>query len=142
MELPVKARRNLDAYLPETEIVVKIPAGTEGRIVQELRAGIVIVQFNVPSLGGLRVNLNDLEMQDVFELIIKQMAGIQNTEITDKASTHKEVDKILIRALRTIADETSSPKVEKLIDEYQKAIRWIYSRKNKDKVAEEKEDEG
>jgi hypothetical protein len=137
MELPVIAKRNLDAFLPDTEIVVKIPAGTEGQIIRELRAGIVIVQFNVAGLGGLRVNLNDLEIQDELELVIGQMVAMQAVEITDKAEAHKDVDKILIRAIRVLADETAKQKAEKLISEYQKTIRWVYSRKHKENEAQE-----
>lgn len=132
MDIPVKARRNLDAFIPDTEIVVKIPMGMEGRIVQELRTGIVVVQFNIPSLGGLRVNLNDLEIEDEFDLIINQMAAMQGHEITDKATAHKDIDKILIRTIRMLADKANSEKVEKLIKEHEKAIRWLYSRKHKD----------
>jgi hypothetical protein len=133
MTIPVVARRNLDAYIPDTEIVVKIPAGTEGQLVHELRAGIAIVQFNVPSLGVLRVDLNDLEMQDQFELLINQMTAIKGGELTDKIAAYKDVDKILIRSMRMLADESTREKVEKLIDEYQKTVRWIDSQKDKKK---------
>jgi hypothetical protein len=133
MTIPVIARRNLDAFIPDTEIVVKIPAGTEGQLVHELRAGIAIVQFNVPSLGVLRVDLNDLEMQDKFELLINQMTAIKGGELADKIAAYKDVDKILIRAMRMLADESTNEKVEKLIDEYQKTVRWIDSLKDKKK---------
>jgi hypothetical protein len=134
VEIPVIARHNLDAFVPDTEIVVKIPAGTAGNIVHELRDGIGIVQFNVPNLGKLRVNLKDLEIQDQFNLVIEQMAAIQGKEISDRIASHKEIDKILIRALRLLADKETSDKVEQLIREYQKAMRWLDSRKNKDTI--------
>ena len=133
MTIPVTARRNLDAYIPDTEIVVKIPAGTQGQIIEDLRNEIVLVNFNVPGLSALRVALSDLEMQDKFELLINQMKAIHSSNIEDKIAAYKDVDKILIRALQMVADENSRDKVEKLIVEYQKAIRWVDSRKDKKK---------
>jgi hypothetical protein len=133
MTIPVTARRNLDAYIPDTEIVVKIPAGTAGQIIEDLRNEIVLVNFNVPGLSALRVALNDLEMQDKFELLIKQMAAIQGSAVEDKIAAYKDIDKLLIRALQMVADETTRDKVEMLIAEYQKAIRWVDSRKDKKK---------
>ena len=133
MTIPVTARRNLDAYIPDTEIVVKIPAGTQGQIIEDLRNEIVLVNFNVPGLSALRVALSDLEMQDRFELLINQMRAVQGSDVQDKAEAHKNVDKILIRAMQMLADESSRDKVEKLIAEYQKALRWVYSRKDKKK---------
>ena len=133
MTIPVTARRNLDAYIPDTEIVVKIPAGTQGQIVEDLRNEIVLVNFNVPGLSALRVALSDLEMQDRFELLINQMKAIHGSNIEDKVGAYKDIDKILIRALQMVADEDSRDKVEKLIAEYQKAIRWVDSRKDKKK---------
>ena len=133
MTIPVTARRNLDAYIPDTEIVVKIPAGTQGLIVEDLRNEIVLVNFNVPGLSALRVALSDLEMQDRFEVLINQMKAIHGSNIEDKVAAYKDVDKILIRALQMVADENSRDKVEKLIAEDQKAIRWVDSRKDKKK---------
>jgi hypothetical protein len=133
MTIPVTARRNLDAYIPDTEIVVKIPAGTQGQIVEDLRNEIVLVNFNVPGLSALRVALSDLEMQDRFELLINQMKAVQGSEIEDKIEAHKDIDKILIRAMQMLADESNRDKVEKLIAEYQKAIRWVDSRQDKKK---------
>src|SRR5215207_2843303 len=113
MTIPVTARRNLDAYIPDTEIVVKIPAGTQGLIVEDLRNEIVLVNFNVPGLSALRVALSDLEMQDKFELLIKQMTAIHGSNIEDKAEAHKDIEKILIRALQMVSDESNRDKVEK-----------------------------
>jgi hypothetical protein len=133
MTIPVTARRNLDAYIPDTEIIVKIPAGTQGLIVDDLRNEIVLVNFNVPGLSALRVALSDLDLQDKFELLIKQMKAVHGSDIEDKIAAYKDIDKILIRALQMVADEDSRDKVEKLIAEYQKAIRWVDSRKDKKK---------
>jgi hypothetical protein len=133
MTIPVTARRNLDAYIPDTEIIVKIPAGTQGLIVDDLRNEIVLVNFNVPGLSALRVALSDLDMQDKFELLINQMQAVHGSDIEDKIAAYKDVDKILIRALQMVADESNRDKVEKLIAEYQKAIRWVDSRKDKKK---------
>lgn len=107
MNAPVIAKHNLDAFIPDTEIVVKIPGGTEGQIVRELRNDIVLVQFNVPSLGPLRVALHDLSVQDTFDLLLSQMEAMQHTSITDKAEAHSEADKVLIRTLRVLADESN-----------------------------------
>ena len=131
MAVPVVALRELDAYIPDTEIIVKIPEGVEGHIMQELRNDVVLVQFNVPSLGVLRVSLHDLVVKDSFDILISEMKAMQRTTIADKGDAHKEVDKVLIRAIRFLAEDTNREKVEYLLDLYQKAIRLIYSRKDK-----------
>lgn len=136
MAVPVFARHNLDAYIPDTEIIVKIPSGTEGQITRELRNNVVLVQFNVPNLGALRVDVNDLEVLDEFDLLIEQMAAMQRTKVTDKVKSYKEMVKIFIRTMRVLSDDTNRDKVEALIAAYQKAVRRVDS--HKDKKADKK----
>jgi hypothetical protein len=130
----VVARQNLDAYIPDTEIIVKIPGGTAGHITSELRNNVVLVQFNVPSLGALRVNLSDLDVLDEWDLLIALMEAMQHNEVKDKVTAYKEIDKIFIRTIRGMADDSNRDKVEKLIAAYQKAVRWVDSHKEEKKL--------
>ena len=131
MAVSVVARHNLDAYIPDTEIIVKIPGGTAGHITRELRNNVVLVQFNVPNLGALRVNLTDLDVLDEWDLLIAQMEAMQHNEVKDKVTAYKDIDKIFIRTLRSLADDSNRDKVERLIASYQKAVRWVDSHKEK-----------
>ncbi|MDQ7026755.1 MAG: hypothetical protein Q9P44_14500 [Anaerolineae bacterium] len=137
MAVPVFARHNLDAYIPDTEIIVKIPRGTEGQITREMRNNVVLVQFNVPNLGVLRVDVNDLEVLDEFDLLIEQMEAMQRSQVTDKVKSYKAsgyfglMDKIFIRTMRVLSDDTNRDKVAKIISAYHKAVRWVDSYKEK-----------
>lgn len=133
MPIPVIARHNLDAYIPNTEIVVKIPAGKEGEIIEELRNDVVLVNFKIPGLSALRVAVNDLEVQDRFEIMINQMATLPTDKpTTDLVAAHREVAKIMVRVLRYLAEDSNREAVEQFIDKYNTALRWVYTMREKD----------
>ncbi len=121
MSIPVIAKNDLDGYILETTIVVKIPAGTEGHLVQEVRKDIVIVQFNVPSLAPLRVDKRDLLINDTLDSIISELDRILKIEPFVEKDVHRAADNALIRALETLTSDENEKQIRHLIHLFQKA---------------------
>jgi len=121
MATPVIAKTNLEGYILDTSIVVNIPQGTEGHLVQEVRNDIVIVQFNVPSLGPLRVNRRDLMFNDTLESIIAQAERMLKTEPFVESEVHRALDDALLRALDLIATADNKKQVNYLINLFKNA---------------------
>jgi|GEM_PF-5801346 len=119
MSVPVVAKNDLDGYILETTIVVKIPQGTEGLTVQEVRKDVVIVQFDVPSLGPLRVDRRDLLIADSLDVIVETMERILNTKPFIEKDAHRAADELLIRTLQTISTDENQEKVSQLIRLFQ-----------------------
>ena len=115
MPVPVVAKNDLDAYILETTIVVKIPRGTEGHLVQEVRNDIVIVQFDVPSLSPLRVSKRDLLMNDSIESVVAEMQRLLKIEPFIERDVHRAADKLLLRALETVCTEENEAHIQKMI---------------------------
>lgn len=115
MSISIIAKRNLDAYIPDTEIVVKIPQGTTGQIIQENRGNIVTVQFDVPSLGLLRANREDLTVEDSLESIIDDMRRLVNSKGIEK-TVHRKADELLLRAIEILAEEQENEQSNELIE--------------------------
>jgi len=115
MAIAIIARRNLDAYIPDTEIVVKIPEGTTGHIIHENRGNVVTVQFDVPSLGLLRVNRDDLTLEDSLEAIVDDMRRLLNSKGVEK-TVHRNADELLLRAIQILAEGQEDETANKLIE--------------------------
>ncbi len=115
MPVPVVAKNDLDAYILETTIVVKIPRGTEGHLVQEIRKDVVIVQFDVPSLAPLRVNKRDLIMSDSIDYIASELERIIKIEPFIERDVHRAADDLLLRALESISNEENEAQVQKIV---------------------------
>ena len=89
MPLPISAKNDLDGYILETTIAVKIPKGTEGELVQEIRNDLVIVQFDIPSLPVLRVSKKDLLMEDSIDAVVSEMQRILNIKPFIERDVHR-----------------------------------------------------
>ena len=120
MPLPVSAKNDLDGYILETTIVVKIPKGTEGELVQEIRNDLVIVQFDIPSLPVLRVSKKDLLMTDSIDAVVSEMQRILNIKPFIERDVHRAADNLLLRALETLSTDENNAEVKTLIHLYQK----------------------
>ncbi|GAB5493924.1 MAG: hypothetical protein Phog2KO_41390 [Phototrophicaceae bacterium] len=120
MPLPVSAKNDLDGYILETTIAVKIPKGTEGELVQEIRKDLVIVQFDVPSLPPLRVSKKDLLMNDSIDAVVLEMKRILNIKPFVERDVHRAADNLLLRALETLSTEENEAQVKTIIHLYQK----------------------
>ncbi|MEM9954819.1 MAG: hypothetical protein AAF846_24650 [Chloroflexota bacterium] len=118
MSVSVIAKHDLDGYILDTEIVVKIPQGTAGKLVQSVRNDIVIVQFNVPSLGALRVSRHDLIVNDTIDSVLTEAERIINIKPFVEADVHRALDNILVRALEVIATDSNRKQVKQLITLY------------------------
>ena len=125
MPLPVSAKNDLDGYILETTIVVKIPKGTEGELVQEVRNDLVIVQFDIPSLPALRVSKKDLLITDSIDAVVNEMNRILNIKPFVERDVHRAADNLLLRALETLSTDENKAQVKTIIHLYQK-IRKHY----------------
>lgn len=129
MSIRVKARRKLEAFIPDTEIAVRIPEGTTGVLLSELRGGIVTVQFDVPSLGPLHTNRDGLLIEDTPEAIVGTMRKLLADKTLPTPKLQKETDELLIRALRYLASDDNQALIEELIELYNKVPRPYRGRK-------------
>lgn len=132
MPIPVIAKNDLDAYILDTTIVVKIPKGTEGELVQEIRKDVVIVQFNVPSLGPLRVDKQDLLTDDSIEGVVREMERILKIEPFIEKDVHRAADNILIRAIEVLANEETEKAANRLIALYQSVPKHYQASEEKE----------
>ncbi|MGB7342131.1 MAG: hypothetical protein WBC91_24760 [Phototrophicaceae bacterium] len=115
MSITVIAKRDLEGYILETTITVNIPKGTTGQLVNHVRNDIVIVQFDVPSLGALRVNRNDLIINNTIESVVSDAERIINTKPFIAGDVHRALDDTLIRALELLVTDDNKADVQKLI---------------------------
>ncbi len=123
MSLRVKARHTLEAFIPDTEIVVRIPEGTAGVLLSELRGGVVMVQFDVPSLGPLHTDRDALLISDTPEAIVDTMRKLLKDKALPTPKLQKETDELVIRALRYLASDGNRELIEELIELYNKVPR-------------------
>jgi len=119
----VKARYTFEAYIPDTEIAVRIPEGTTGILLTELRGGVVTVQFDVPSLGPLRADRDALLISDTPEAIVESMRNLLGDKTLTTPMLQKETDELLIRALRYLASDGNREMIEELIELHSKVPR-------------------
>ncbi|MEO1166613.1 MAG: hypothetical protein AAFV98_22740 [Chloroflexota bacterium] len=126
MSIAVEAKHQLEAYLLDAEIMVTIPAGTTGELVREMTKAIVVVKFNVPSLGALRVQKQDLLMHDSLEALVRDMQGVLDTKPAIAPEMHKAGDELLLRALEFLATEETANDVSQLVALYKKIPRHSY----------------
>lgn len=133
MPASVKARRTFESVIPKTEITVKIPAGTVGTMTEEVRGNIVMVQFDVPGLGPLRVNRDDLDIEDELDGIVRDMEHLLSDD-----DYPANAEKLLLRALQIIATDENRALVERLVNLYVQLRRFRDARAAKAKRQEGK----
>lgn len=121
--IPVIARVTFEAYIPDTDITVKIPEGTRGTIIQEVRGDIVLVQFDVGSLPPLLADRDGLLVKETIDIIVDQLAEIIKDDTMTALTKYKEVDMLMLRTMRHLANDENRQGVEKLIQLFGKVPR-------------------
>lgn len=115
MSTTVVTKNAFETYIPNTEIVVRIPAGTKGYIEKRLRGNVVLVQFDVPSLGPLRVDVDDLLSAETLEAILRELQMLVDDEGFSAMDRQKGADELIVRALRVLAKDEQAAATERLI---------------------------
>lgn len=112
---PVVTKRAFETYLPNTEISVRIPKGTKGRVIKRLRGNVMLVQFDVEALGPLRVEAEDLLSAESLEAVLEEMQMLMSEKGFTAIDKQKGADELVVRALRILANEDQRGETEKLI---------------------------
>lgn len=115
MSTSVVTKRPVETYLPNTEISIRIPEGTKGRIVKRLRGNVLLVQFEVEGLGPLRVGAADLLSAETLEAILSEMQLVMQDDSFRVMDRQKCADELMVRALRILAKDNQRAETEKLI---------------------------
>lgn len=120
MSIAVEAKRELEGYLLDAQIKVTIPAGTSGELLRDMTKTIAVVQFDVPSLGPLRVERKDLLIQDSVEAMVREMQTLLATQPVVASDVHRAGDNLLLRALQFLATPETEADITRLIELFRK----------------------
>jgi len=122
LSIPIITTDDVETFLPGTEITVKVPRGTTGFIVEELTKQIALVQFDLPSLGAVRVDRRYLKSGESLDTLLRDMQAILDTKPIGAKQVQVRFTLILFKTLRLLADDTNKDKVERIITTYEQVL--------------------